>query len=122
MIETYFAQIEAILRDFPTISASSIRKVSYNTTQGYVGGTVIFGNGDRLDFTEVVNTAKTAKVKYRYQYMNAEMVMLFRYDNAPHHQHIPTFPHHKHESEQIIATHEPTLEHVLLEIAAIQIG
>lgn len=121
MIEVYFAQIEAVLRNFPTISASSIRKVSYNNAQGYIGGTVMFDNGDRLDFVEVVNTGRAAKIKYRYQYMNADRVMLFRYDNAPHHHHIPTFPHHKHEAEQIISSDEPTLERVLLEIAAFHV-
>lgn len=80
IIEAYFTQVEAVLRDFPSISASSIRKISYNSTQGYIGGTVMFGNGDRLDFIEVVNTAQVAKIKYRYQYMNANMTMLFRYD------------------------------------------
>lgn len=120
MIEAYFVQIEAVLRDFPSISSSATRKVSYNSTQGYIGGTVVFTNGDRLDFTEVVNTGKNAKIKYRYQYMNSEMLMLFRYDNAPHHQHILTFPHHKHDKEQIVASQEPTLEQVLLEITQLQ--
>ncbi|WP_425430025.1 toxin-antitoxin system TumE family protein [Desulfamplus magnetovallimortis] len=25
------------------------------------------------------------------------MAQIFRYDNAPHHSNINTFPHHKHE-------------------------
>jgi len=39
------------------------------------------------------------------------------YDNAPHHVEIATFPHHKHEVDDIRASNEPTLYDVLLEVA-----
>ncbi len=42
---------------------------------------------------------------------------LFRYDNAPHYPHLPTFPHHKHGGGGVLASAEPTLEQVLSEIA-----
>ena len=42
---------------------------------------------------------------------------IFRYDNAPHHRNIATFPHHKHSGEDILESTEPTLFDVLLEIA-----
>jgi hypothetical protein len=58
-----------------------------------------------------------SKVKYRYQYMDEKQELIFRYDNAPHHVKIYTFPHHKHESDGIKACEEPTLFDVLLEIA-----
>ncbi|WP_369800478.1 MULTISPECIES: toxin-antitoxin system TumE family protein [Microcystis] len=37
--------------------------------------------------------------------------------NAPHHVEIATFPHHKHEVDDIKESLEPSLEEVLLEIA-----
>ncbi len=43
--------------------------------------------------------------------------MIFRYDNAPHHVEIATFPHHKHEVDDIKESLEPSLDEVLLEIA-----
>ncbi len=49
--------------------------------------------------------------------MNEDLGMVFRYDNAPHHVEITTFPHHKHEVDDIRASNEPTLYDVLLEIA-----
>jgi hypothetical protein len=49
--------------------------------------------------------------------MDEHQVMIFRYDNAPHHTEIKTFPHHKHEIEGVKASPEPTLDDVLLEIA-----
>jgi hypothetical protein len=52
--------------------------------------------------------------------MNQNQEMVFRYDNAPHHIEVATFPHHKHEAEMIKSSIEPTLYDVLIEIAQIQ--
>ncbi len=48
--------------------------------------------------------------------MNDEQVMIFRYDNAHHHASVSTFPHHKHDEENIKESVEPNLDQVLLEI------
>jgi len=117
MIKTYFLQIEHIVQEFPNIRSLSLRKKIYNAKQGYIGGSVIFEDGYRLDFMEVRDTDAICKVKYRYQYMNEEQSLIFRYDNAPHHPDITTFPHHKHDGNEIKASDEPTLYDVLLEIA-----
>lgn len=116
MIEAYFLQIERIFQEFPNIRSLSLKKKLYNAKQGYISGSVIFENGYRLDFVEVKNTDMKPKVKYRYQYMDEKQSMIFRYDNAPHHSDIKTFPHHKHERNEIKASDEPTLYDVLLEV------
>jgi hypothetical protein len=116
MIEDYFWKIEKIIREFPNIRFSSISKKIYNDTQGYVNGSITFDNDHRLDFVEVKNTNIEDKIKYRYHYMDENQEMLFRYDNAPHHNEIKTFPHHKHEQAQVLPCKEPSLYDVLLEI------
>lgn len=119
MIWEYFARIEHIIQQFPTIHRSTLNKTAYNDTLGYVSGSLVFSDGSRLDFTEVVDTTKENKVKYRYHYMTEAGQLLFRYDNAPHYPQIATFPHHKHAGQEshVIAATETGLEHVLLEIA-----
>ena len=117
MIEAYFLQIETIIQAFPDIRFISLTKKIYSTNQGYISGSIIFENDHRLDFVEVKNTDIKAKIKYRYHYMDEHQVMIFRYDNAPHHAEITTFPHHKHEVDGVKASPEPTLDDVLLEIA-----
>jgi hypothetical protein len=42
--------------------------------------------------------------------------MIFRYDNAPHHREIITFPHHKHLDLRIQPSKEIGLAEVLSEI------
>lgn len=120
MITAYFTQIENILQTFPNIRTYTLQTKIYNATQGYISGRIIFENGWRLDFIEVKDTDITAKLKYRYQYMDPEQVLVFRYDNAPHHRYIRTFPHHKHGPNQVADSFEPTLYEVLLEIADIE--
>ena len=117
MIEAYFLQIEQTIREFPNVRYLSLTKKIYNASQGYINGSIIFENNHRLDFVEVKNTDTKPKIKYRYHYMNEAQVMIFRYDNAPHHVEIVSFPHHKHEVDDIKESLEPSLEQVLLEIA-----
>jgi len=120
MITAYFSQAEDILQTFPNIRTYTLQTKIYNATQGYINGHVIFENGWRLDCIEVKDTDIAAKPKYRYQCMDEEQILIFRYDNAPHHQYIHTFPHHKHSPHQVEESHELTLYEVLLEIADIE--
>ena len=45
--------------------------------------------------------------------------MIFRYDNAPHHQNVETFPHHKHLETVITESIEPEITQILAEIKAL---
>ncbi len=85
---------------------------------GTIAGTLYFQDGSRLEFTEQVSLRARRPVKqiYRYQYIRQRRP-IFRYDNAPHYPHLPTFPHHKHEGDKVLATEEPTLGQILGEIA-----
>ena len=53
---------------------------------------------------------------YRYHYMNADGQMIFRYDNAPHHRELNTFPHHKHLQAGLQCAVMPTIKDILEEI------
>ena len=87
------------------------------STEGIVRGTVYFFDSSSLEFTERIEIRSRQPVKqaYRYQYIK-ENERIFGYDASPHHPHLPTFPHHKHEGRRIVAANEPTLQQVLDEI------
>ncbi len=84
MIQAYFTRIENILQNFPNIRSYSVRKKVYSVRQGFISGSVTFDSEHTLDFAEVKDTDMRNKIKYRYQYMNENREMIFRYDNAPH--------------------------------------
>jgi hypothetical protein len=53
---------------------------------------------------------------YSFHWQDQNDVMIMRWDNAPHHRHIATFPHHKHTPVGIFENLEITLSDVLAEI------
>lgn len=116
MIDQYFLQVESILQEFPAIRSFALNKKIYNSRQGMIGGKIIFESGASLEFTEVVDIELTGKVKYRYHYMTKSKRLVFRYDNAPHHRQVKSFPHHKHTTQTMKDSQEPDLRSVLLEI------
>jgi hypothetical protein len=55
------------------------------------------------------------RLKYRFHLIDKYGEMVFRYDNAPHHD-IATFPHHKHIRSTIAELKEEGLLDVLSEV------
>ncbi len=114
MIEAYFAELETTLQPVSQIRYYTLKKKIYNAKQGFIKGSILFNNGNRLEFVEVKDIEVKPKIKYRYQLMDDHQRLIFRYDNAPHHPSL-AFPHHKHSGHQIEECAEPTLGEVLLE-------
>ena len=50
---------------------------------------------------------------YAFHWMDKNKNMIVRWDNAPYHPNIHSFPHHKHENEQISGSYEISLEDVI---------
>ncbi len=80
MIDAYFTQLEQMLQTFPNIRSYTLKKKVYNIKQGYIHGSIMFESGCRLDFVEVKQTDRQAKIKYRYHYMDTNQQLVFRYD------------------------------------------
>lgn len=55
--------------------------------------------------------------KYSFHLQDDAHNLVFRYDNEAHWHDIPTFPHHKHLPDDMVApSDEPSLEQILIEI------
>lgn len=67
-----------------------------------------------LEITEIL-VFDISKRKYSFQWMDENYDLKIRWDNAPHHRQIATFPHHKHikQEENIHESEEPTIEEIL---------
>ena len=116
----YFDLISKIV-EFSGAEESELALDQLDSLRGKIDGALYFADGSRLEFTERIAIEKShpAKRFYRYQYVRAEAAV-FRYDNAPHHPDIATFPHHKHVGRKTLPATEPTLSQVLDEIAHLQ--
>ncbi|GHB57376.1 toxin-antitoxin system TumE family protein [Persicitalea jodogahamensis] len=78
---------------------------------------IFFIDQSILEYTEV-NVIQPTKRKYSFQWMKPDYKLLVRWDNAFHHPHIATHPHHNHVNEEknILESPEMTLMMVLQEI------
>jgi hypothetical protein len=56
-------------------------------------------DGSRLHVNEVWLSGSLHK--YAYYWLTPTGALLHGWDNAPHHPHIPTYPHHSHTVDQV---------------------
>ena len=99
IIDDYFASIERGLRAHPAVSQieEPLFCAASDDYNGVLRVRVIFGDHTYLDIHETVNTELGYPVRIHYAYTFMQNgIQAFRYDNAPHHHDILTFPHHKH--------------------------
>jgi hypothetical protein len=118
-VSQYFELIEKDVEYSPATEAE-IEILRFDAKSGLIEGVLYFADGSRLEFTErvVIEQRRLVKQEYRYQFVRNEEAV-FRYDNAPHHTHISTHPHHKHVGAKILPALEPEFSHVLDEAVAL---
>ncbi|MGB3201371.1 MAG: DUF6516 family protein [Nodosilinea sp.] len=61
-------------------------------------------------------------IDYRYHFQDENNQMVFRYDSTPHFPDLPTFPHHKHLPDMVIATEKPDLAQVIQDASTLATG
>ncbi|WP_054840418.1 DUF6516 family protein [Thermococcus sp. JCM 11816] len=68
-------------------------------------------DGSVLHIREFVSNEE---YNYSFQWQR-DSELIIRWDNAPHHKNLPTFPHHKHvgSEKNVLPSSEITLEEVL---------
>ncbi|MFM7906836.1 MAG: DUF6516 family protein [Microcystis sp.] len=121
LINEYFQEIRHLIEACPIVQSYNLITDSRSLYVGFIRGDLNLVDGTLLHIREFVNV-KTGieRGKYTYQYMSASNDLVFRYDNAPHHQelNLPNYPHHKHigSEENIISSNAPSLADVLKEI------
>ena len=112
-------------RLYDTISSRADVTVEYldvpqpSQVIGRLKGRLRFADSSLLEFEEEVRPRGNRaidKVHYSYHHQRADGKTIFRYDNAPHHRAVKTFPHHKHVGEKIGSADAPDLHDVLREI------
>ena len=79
-----------------------------------------FKNGALLEINEalIVENGSLKSLGYRYHLQRADSELVFRYDNTPHFPDLPSFPHHKHLRDSVVASSKPELLVVLQEAKA----
>jgi hypothetical protein len=120
-IEDYFQRVHQAIVACEAVESFNWDAEKRDTYEGFIRAEIIFLDGSILQVREFVAVEMgVERDMYAYQYMTADKLLIFRYDNTPHHQklNLPTFPHHKHDGreENVIASIAPMLWDVLAEI------
>ena len=118
LIDEYFSYIEGVIADVPAVLINELVKDKRSPYIGFIEGRLYFHDGSLLQFVEFVNV-KTAINRYKYSchYQDKAGQLIFRYDMAPHHPDVVTFPHHKHlVSGEVIDSTAPLLQEILNEV------
>ena len=74
----------------------------------------ILRDGSILHVREFLSLDKST---YSYHWQDAADTLILRWDNAPHHRHISTFPHHLHDRQGVKPSERVFIKEVLREIA-----
>jgi hypothetical protein len=114
----YLTRIYATLYSRGDVEIRSLYSEQPTRLDGRVRGRLRFYDGSTLTFEEkVIKRGRSIeKISYRYHYQRADGTLVFRYDNAPHHPEVSTFPDHIHIEERVGATEPPDLSQVLRRI------
>lgn len=121
-MQKFVEQFEKILGSSPLVLSSHVeRHYGPSAKTLYLRGTVRFIGSTMLEFSLFAAQGSRGIVvdKYRFQYMNKDGEMIFRYDNAPHYPALASFPHHKHASDNVVPSSLPSIKDLLNEISAL---
>ena len=128
MIEDYLQHIDELLSASPAVrDIEIIRRTLRNTEWEKVlhyRYRVFLTDGCLLEMSErlVERRGRVTTTKYRHHWQDREGRLRKRWDNAPHHPEIDTFPDHLHDGaeEQVVGhaavTGLAVLQHVLAEV------
>jgi hypothetical protein len=124
VLNIHAATIEAAIRGSTVVATYSLDTVQLSPNTGYVEGEITFIDGSRLIFFEFLRqtAAGLDREKYRYHFVDISDQLVFRYDDAPHHRRVATFPHHKHLPPSVTDSSAPGFAEVLAEVEAHVLG
>jgi hypothetical protein len=99
----YFSEIKSALIVSPAVKSYSILEEVVKDLEGYLRVMVVLKNNDLLEiFIYVISNKKLKVQKYRFHWQTKEGLLRRRWDNAPHHRRLTTFPHHIHIGDKVL--------------------
>lgn len=124
MLRFHRSAIESAIQNSMAVTTYSLKVAQFSLETESIEGEIVFVESVRLSFFEFWRRlpASVEREKYRFHFMDVYNQLVFRYDNAPHHQSIKTFPHHKHLPSGIIESMPPSFIDVLTEAEAYVLG
>jgi len=120
MIADYFAYLKQQLILCSAVVSFKVIKEFYGSNDGFVRFKCTVESGTELEFAEYVQIDRGNQIRretYSYHWQTRDGKLIRRWDNAPHHQELSTFPDHLHDGEQVRESKPVSLAVVLKVLA-----
>ena len=120
--DEYLAFVKALIVTNDQIAHWTVMREEAQGDVGLFRYKLVLRDDSLLEVFERFRVSSEAIVvsRYSFHWQNAAGDLRKRWDNAPHHRDVPTWPHHVHDGgEANVLPHEPmTIETVLAIISA----
>jgi len=113
-LAAYFDRVEQRLLTLPNTYVELFNAVILTSERANLKLRVRFKGKYLLAISEalVVIDDQISQIDYRYHFQDEKNELILRYDSTPH---FPSFPHHKHLPNAVIAADKPDIVQVLQE-------
>lgn len=101
-----------MIQSHPFVIASKLIKERLSQDEGFNKISITLIKNYKLEVFEYYNETKGV-TKYRYQLLDNNNVFIARWDNAPHHTGLSTYPDHYHISTVVKEFYYESLQKVL---------
>jgi len=120
MLENFLADLKASLTASPIVKDIEILDEFVTSVSGFLDCRVLLIDESELFVTEYFTVLKDKLYRDKYSYhLQKNDKLIKRWDNAPHHRELSTFPFHIHMKNGVHESKEMTVEDILDEISEI---
>ncbi len=118
MLEIFLTDLKACLTASPIVRDIEINDEFITSVSGFIDCTVVMIDGSVLYVAEYFTTSGESIKRNKYSYhLQKNDEFIIRWDNAPHHREISTFPYHVHDKDGVHEVKEMTMDEILEEIS-----
>jgi hypothetical protein len=117
MLENFLADLKATLTASHLVRDIEIDDEFITSVSGFLDCMVEMIDGSTLYVTEyfTISGENIKRDKYSY-HLQKKGEFIIRWDNAPHHRELSTFPYHTHDKDGVHESKEMTMDEILNEI------
>lgn len=110
----YYLSLQSAIHTAPHVLRTDIQFEEIDANECYVRGVLSLVGGFELRIAEYTVTEPVlTRQKYRYHLQTSDGKQVCRWDNAPHHPAVSTFPDHRHDEHDEV---HPTLPVSILDV------
>jgi hypothetical protein len=114
----YYGELQSAILARPYVLSLEAQFEEIDTNECYIRGVLTLIDGFELHIAEyVVTEPVVTRSKYRYHLQTSAGQQVSRWDNAPHHPQVSTFPHHRHDDQGRVHPSSPVTVADVLEVA-----